>query len=935
MSSQVQPGVISPEAFTEKAWEGLQGAAANTLRRGGTIVEAEDLAKSLLQQGGEGLLRRCLNLCEPTADSEKLERELDAKLSSAPRVSGGGPSQPAFGSSAQRAVQRAMELSQEAGDEYTSVEWLGQALCEDGGACGPLFAAAGADRERFAAAVAKLRNGKRVTTRSPEATLEALSKYGRDLTAAAREGKLDPVIGRDDEIRRTIQILSRRTKNNPILVGEAGVGKTAIAEGLAQRVAAGDVPEALKGRTIVSLDMGSLIAGAKYRGEFEERLKAVLQEVTDSDGNVVLFIDEVHLVVGAGGQGGAMDASNLLKPALARGELRCVGATTLAEYKKYIESDKALERRFQRVLVQEPSVEATVSILRGLKAKYEVHHKIRILDSALVAAAKLTSRYVAGRYLPDKAIDVVDEAAAKLNNEVTSRPAELDAVERAIVQLEMERFSLTSEQRRGDDDAAASPKAGPPSGDEVASAERVRAIEEELARLRDEQHRLKLAWEGQRGAVTDLSELKDEIAKLERELEDLEGGFDFERATAIRYTLLPEAKEKLAAAESALESGETKRLVRDTVTPDDVAEVVAAWTGIASARLVDSERAKLVDLEAALSSRVVGQPDACALVADAVRRSKAGLGDPTRPVAAFVFAGSTGVGKTELAKALATEVFDDPNALVRIDMSEYGEKFAVSRLLGAPPGYVGYDQGGQLTEAVRRKPYCVLLFDEMEKAHPDVYDVFLQLLDDGILTDGQGETVTFRDAIVLFTTNVGSNYILDSVEDFGKADAADRDADAQLALADIKRKVIDAMRAQFRPEFLNRLDEIVVFDPLQKSTLRAIANLEISRLAARVLDAHQVGLQLTDRALDHLATVGYDPVYGARPLKRAVQKVIETPLANAVLQGRFAPGDTARFDVENERVFLDVLKPPAQADDGPLDPSSSPPPPQRISPQPV
>eukprot|EP00633_Aureoumbra_lagunensis_P001055 CAMPEP_0197285832 /NCGR_PEP_ID=MMETSP0890-20130614/1165_1 /TAXON_ID=44058 ORGANISM="Aureoumbra lagunensis, Strain CCMP1510" /NCGR_SAMPLE_ID=MMETSP0890 /ASSEMBLY_ACC=CAM_ASM_000533 /LENGTH=927 /DNA_ID=CAMNT_0042753669 /DNA_START=171 /DNA_END=2954 /DNA_ORIENTATION=+ len=897
-------GGLNPESFTEKAVEALQSAGTVSAKRGGGLVESEDLLKALLLQGSDGLLRRSLNLCEPTADAAKLERSVDEKLSRMPRVSGGGAGMQArYGSAAQRVVERAMELGNKAGDTYISVEQFVLALAEDS-SCGPMMSAAGASLEKLKPAVEKLRKGKPVSSRSPESTLEALAKYGRDLTQAARDGKLDPVIGRDDEIRRAIQVLSRRTKNNPILVGDPGVGKTAIAEGLAQRVAAGDVPEALRGRSVISLDMGALIAGAAYRGSFEERLKAVVDEVKEANGNIILFIDEIHTVVGAGAtSSGAMDASNLLKPALARGELRCVGATTLAEYKQYIESDKALERRFQRVLVDEPSVEATVSILRGLKQRYEVHHGVRILDSALVAAARLTDRYVGGRFLPDKAIDVIDEAAAKLNNEVTSRPDALDAVERQIVQLEMERLSLQSEQA----------KERGKGGNAQQTTLRLEALDTQLAELRDDQERLNLSWEAQRGLVTDVSSLKDEIDKYETQIAEAEKNYDLETAAKLRYEILPEVFEKLQTAEKALESATTSDTssmvsVRDTVTPDDVAAIVAASTGISAARLVDSERDKLLDLESSLATRVVGQPDACALVADAVRRSKAGLGDPTRPVAAFMMAGPTGVGKTLLAKVLAEEVFDDPNALIRIDMSEYGEKFAVTRLIGSPPGYVGYESGGQLTEAVRRKPYAVVLLDEIEKADESVFDIFLQLLDDGRLTDGQGETVNFRDCIILFTSNIGSQYILDAVDDFSRADRVGDDADTFATLSEVKRKVIDSMRTKFRPEFLNRLDEIVVFEPLRQSTLRQIVVLEVNKIVNRMLDVHNVRVELSDAAVDHLVTVGYDPIYGARPLKRAVQRGIESPLASAVLAGKFEPGDTALFDIELERLALSVVK---------------------------
>mmetsp|Transcript_34058 Transcript_34058/g.102640 ORF Transcript_34058/g.102640 Transcript_34058/m.102640 type:complete len:966 (+) Transcript_34058:159-3056(+) len=727
-----------------------------------------------------------------------------------------------------------------------------------------------------------------------------LASVGVDLTQMARDDELDPCVGRKPEIARAVQILLRRRKSNPCLVGDPGVGKTAIAEGLAQRIADGDVPKKLLDCRVHTLEMALLVAGTKYRGEFEERLKAVVDEVAAAAGNVILFIDEVHTVVGTGASGGALDASNLLKPALARGELRCVGATTLAEYKQHVESDKALERRFQKVVIPEPDVEATVSILRGLKPKFEAHHGIRVLDSALVAAARLSDRYVSARFLPDKAIDVVDEAAAKLNNEMTSRPPALDAADRRVIELEMEKVSLTSSLVE---------TAGAPED----NAARVAELDRQIAEVNDERARLEAAWRAQRDSVGSVGELKETIAAKLTEAEGLEADFDLQRAAEIRYTEVPELERRLAAAEEALETGGGDALVaRDTVTPDDVAAVVAAMTGVATARLVATERDKLLHLEDTLAARVVGQPDAVNLVADAVRRSKAGLGDPSKPIAAFAFLGPTGVGKTELAKALAQEVYDDAGALLRFDMSEYSEKHTVSRLLGAPPGYVGYDQGGQLTEAVRNRPYCVILFDEMEKAHPDVFDTFLQLLDDGILTDGQGQTVSFRDAVVLFTSNVGSQLILDAVADFAAADAAGGAAGAA-ELTEIKRQVLDAMRAKFRPEFLNRLDEVVVFNPLRKSMLADIVRLEVAAVAARLNATHQVALTVAPDAVEQLALSGFDAAYGARPLKRLVTKTLETPLARAILAGELHAGDVAAFVVEHERVALRVNPPPGAA----------------------
>jgi len=889
---------LGPERFTERAWEALQGASQAAAERRGGVVEPEDLLGAILRQDGNGLLNRALRLCEPPADDKTLKQLVEDKARTFPTVS--GSSKPGFGPRAQAVVQQALETTATLGDQYCSNEVLGLALHAPA-ACGPLFEAAGcASAATLRTAVDKLRGDKAVDSRTPEATTDALDQYGRDLTKLAKAGKLDPVIGRDDEIKRTIQILSRRTKNNACLVGEPGVGKTAIAEGLAQRIVSGAVPEALKGRTIISLDMGLLIAGAKYRGEFEERLKAVVDEVAAAAGNVILFIDEVHTVVGTGASGGALDASNLLKPALARGELRCVGATTLAEYKQHVESDKALERRFQKVVIPEPDVEATVSILRGLKPKFEAHHGIRVLDSALVAAARLSDRYVSARFLPDKAIDVVDEAAAKLNNEMTSRPPALDAADRRVIELEMEKVSLTSSLVE---------TAGAPED----NAARVAELDRQIAEVNDERARLEAAWRAQRDSVGSVGELKETIAAKLTEAEGLEADFDLQRAAEIRYTEVPELERRLAAAEEALETGGGDALVaRDTVTPDDVAAVVAAMTGVATARLVATERDKLLHLEDTLAARVVGQPDAVNLVADAVRRSKAGLGDPSKPIAAFAFLGPTGVGKTELAKALAQEVYDDAGALLRFDMSEYSEKHTVSRLLGAPPGYVGYDQGGQLTEAVRNRPYCVILFDEMEKAHPDVFDTFLQLLDDGILTDGQGQTVSFRDAVVLFTSNVGSQLILDAVADFAAADAAGGAAGAA-ELTEIKRQVLDAMRAKFRPEFLNRLDEVVVFNPLRKSMLADIVRLEVAAVAARLNATHQVALTVAPDAVEQLALSGFDAAYGARPLKRLVTKTLETPLARAILAGELHAGDVAAFVVEHERVALRVNPPPGAA----------------------
>ncbi|MDY7014908.1 MAG: ATP-dependent chaperone ClpB, partial [Cyanobacteriota bacterium] len=761
-------------------------------------------------------------------------------------------------------------------DDYISIEHLVLAYARDDRLGKTLFQEFGLTEDKLKTVIKEIRGSQKVTDQNPEGKYESLEKYGRDLTQMAREGKLDPVIGRDEEIRRTIQILSRRTKNNPVLIGEPGVGKTAIVEGLAQRIVSRDVPESLRDRKVIALDMGALIAGAKYRGEFEERLKAVLKEVTESGGQIILFIDEIHTVVGAGATQGAMDAGNLLKPMLARGELRCIGATTLDEYRQYIEKDAALERRFQEVLVNEPNVVDTISILRGLKERYEVHHGVKISDSSLVAAAMLSNRYISDRFLPDKAIDLVDEAAAKLKMEITSKPDELDEVDRKILQLEMERLSLQKEN-------------------DEASRERLEKLEKELANLKEDQSRLNAQWQSEKEIIDQIQTIKETIDRVNLEIQRSERDYDLNRAAELRYGRLTDLQRQRREAESKLEEiqGSGKSLLREEVIEADIAEIISKWTGIPLSKLVESEKEKLLQLEDELHQRVIGQEEAVTAVADAIQRSRAGLADPKRPIASFIFLGPTGVGKTELAKALAASLFDTEEAMVRIDMSEYMEKHAVSRLLGAPPGYVGYEQGGQLTEAIRRRPYSVILFDEIEKAHADVFNVMLQILDDGRLTDSQGHTVDFKNTIIIMTSNVGSQFILDV-------------AGNEARYEEMRSRVMEAMQASFRPEFLNRIDEIIIFHSLEQSQLRHIVALQVQHLDKRLAE-QKISLKLSDAALDYLAEIGYDPVYGARPLKRAVQRYLETAIAKEILRGEFKGGDTIFVDVESERLTFKRL----------------------------
>ncbi|MEG4571342.1 ATP-dependent chaperone ClpB [Microcoleus sp. N3A4] len=862
----------NPNQFTEKAWEALARTPEVVKAVQQQQLESEHLMKALLEQES-GLASSLFN--KAGVSVAKLRDRTDEFISRQPKITGSGGNV-YLGRSLDTLLDRAETYRKEYGDEFISIEHLILGYVKDDRFGRNLLQEFKLDEAKLKEIIAQVRGNNKVTDQNPEGKYEALEKYGRDLTEAARQGKLDPVIGRDDEIRRTIQILSRRTKNNPVLIGEPGVGKTAIAEGLAQRIITGDVPQSLKDRQLISLDMGALIAGAKFRGEFEERLKAVLKEVMDSNGKVILFIDEIHTVVGAGATQGSMDAGNLLKPMLARGELRCIGATTLDEYRKYLEKDAALERRFQQVYVDQPTVEDTISILRGLKERYEVHHGVKISDSALVAAATLSTRYISDRFLPDKAIDLVDEAAAKLKMEITSKPEELDEIDRRILQLEMERLSLQKESN-------------------TASIERLERLEKDLANLKEQQSGLNAQWQSEKNVIGSIQKIKEQIDKVNIEIQQAELKYDLNRAAELKYSKLTELQKQLQEAEAQLTATQTtgKTLLREEVTESDIAEIISKWTGIPISKLVESEMQKLLYLEDELHKRVIGQNEAVTAVADAIQRSRAGLADPNRPVASFIFLGPTGVGKTELAKALAAYLFDTEEAIVRIDMSEYMEKHAVSRLIGAPPGYVGYDEGGQLTEAVRRRPYSVILFDEIEKAHPDVFNIMLQILDDGRVTDAQGHTVDFKNSVIIMTSNVGSQYILDVAGDNEQ----------------MRSRVMEAMRGTFRPEFLNRIDEMIIFHGLSKRELRQIVLLQVKRLERRLAD-RKMSLKLSESAIDFLAEIGYDPVYGARPLKRGIQRELETQMAKGILRGDFADGDTIFVDIENERLAFKRL--PAQ-----------------------
>jgi len=861
----------NPSQFTEKAWTAIAKTPDVVKAAQQQQMEPEHLLKALLEE--EGLASSIFS--KAGINIQKLRDRIDEFINRQPKVSSANTAI-YWGRSIDVLFDQAEKEKKSFGDEFISIEHILLPYCKDDRFGRPLYQEMGLDEGKLRNIIQQVRGNQKVTDQNPENKYEALTKYGRDLTELAHAGKLDPVIGRDDEIRRTIQILSRRTKNNPVLIGEPGVGKTAIAEGLAQRIISGDVPESLKDRKLIALDMGGLIAGAKYRGEFEERLKAVLKEVTESNGNIILFIDEIHTVVGAGATQGAMDAGNLLKPMLARGELRCIGATTLDEYRKYIEKDAALERRFQQVYIDQPNVEDTISILRGLRDRYESHHNVTISDTALVAAATLSNRYISDRFLPDKAIDLVDEAAAKLKMEITSQPEELDEINRKIIQMEMECLSLKKENDRE-------------------SIDRLEKLNKELGDLKESQTTLKARWEAEKQVIDNLGKIKDDIAHVNVEIQQAERDYDLSKAAELKYGKLTDLQRQLEIAEVNLEEAKTsgRSMLRQEVTEEDIAEIISKWSGIPVSKLVESEKEKLLQLEDVLHDRVVGQEEAVTAIADAIQRSRAGLADPNRPIASFIFLGPTGVGKTELAKALAAYLFDTEESMVRIDMSEYMEKHSVSRLVGAPPGYVGYEEGGQLTEAVRRRPYAVILFDEIEKAHPDVFNIMLQILDDGRVTDSQGRTVDFKNSIIIMTSNVGSQFILDIAGDDSKYE-------------EMRDRVMESMRSSFRPEFLNRIDEIVIFHALRREELRRIVKLQVQRLEKR-LEEKRMTLKIADVALDFIAEVGYDPVYGARPLKRIIQRQLETQIAKSILRGDFIDGDTIFVDIENERLAFKRL----------------------------
>ena len=854
--------------FTQKSVQAVQDLEKVAYQFGNQEIEEEHLLYALLEQE-DSLILKLIEKMEIDKDyfRNSLNQALDARV----KVSGG---ELRFGQYLNKALVSAEDEAKAMGDEYVSVEHLFLALLRyPSPSMKKLFQEFGITKERFLQALSTVRGNQRVVSDNPEATYDTLNKYGEDLVEKARNQKLDPVIGRDEEIRNIIRILSRKTKNNPVLIGEPGVGKTAAIEGLAQRIVAEDVPEGLKDKKIFALDMGALVAGAKYRGEFEERLKAVLEEVKKSEGNIILFIDELHLIVGAGKTDGAMNASNMLKPMLARGELHCIGATTLDEYRQYIEKDAALERRFQPVMVDEPTVEDTISILRGLKERYEVFHGVKITDSALVAAATLSHRYITDRFLPDKAIDLVDEACALIKTELDSMPSELDEQRRKIMQLEIEESALKKET-------------------DNLSKERLETLQKELAELRDTFNTQKAQWDNEKHSVEKLQKLREQIEDVNKQIQKAKQNYDLEKAAQLQYGELPKLQQQLEIEEKSVKESD-RSLVHEAVTDDEIARIISRWTGIPVTRLTEGERAKLLTLEDQLHKRVVGQDEGVKRVTDAILRSKAGIKDPTKPIGSFLFLGPTGVGKTELAKTLAENLFDDEQNMVRIDMSEYMEKYSVSRLIGAPPGYVGYEEGGQLTEAVRRKPYSVVLFDEIEKAHPDVFNVLLQVLDDGRITDSQGRTVDFKNTILIMTSNIGSPYLLDGIDENGEIKP------------EAQSQVMDDLRGHFRPEFLNRLDEIIMFKPLTKSNIGKIVDLMVGELDKRLAD-QELSLELTDAAKDQVIENGYDPVYGARPLKRYLQKYVETLAARKILSGDVHAGDTLVLDVQNGEFIVTV-----------------------------
>jgi ATP-dependent Clp protease ATP-binding subunit ClpB len=860
--------------FTEKSQTALADAQQTAARLGHQSIDVEHLLLSLVQQEG-GLVPRLVE--KSHANLELLLAKLEGELDKMPQVTshGGQPGNLYVTQRLNQLLAKAQDEAKELKDEYVSVEHLVLAMFDQPGSSGvaKAFEACGLNRNKFLTALTEVRGNQRVSSPNPEATYEALEKYGRDLTRLAQQNKLDPVIGRDGEIRRAVQVLSRRTKNNPVLIGEPGVGKTAIVEGLARRIVSGDIPDSLKKKRIVSLDMGALIAGAKYRGEFEERLKAVLHEVTRAAGEIILFIDEIHTVVGAGKTEGSMDAGNMLKPMLARGELHCIGATTLDEYRKNIEKDPALERRFQPVIVREPSVDDTISILRGLRERYELHHGAHIQDAALVAAATLSHRYISDRFLPDKAIDLIDEASAKLRTEMESMPEELESLTRRVTQLEIEREALKKEK----DDA---------------SKQRLKDLEKELADLKNQRDSLKAQWETEKEAIESVQNLRADLEAVRHQMEIAERNNELNQVAELKYGRIPDLEGKIKDAEAAARGRSGEPLIKEEVTEEEIAEVVSRWTGVPVARLVEGEKEKLLRLDETLHERVIGQDEAVQAVADSVIRARSGLKDPKRPIGSFIFLGPTGVGKTELARALAESLFDSEDNIIRIDMSEYMEKHAVARLIGAPPGYVGYDEGGQLTEAVRRKPYAVILFDEIEKAHHDVFNILLQILDDGRLTDSQGRTVDFKNTIIIMTSNIGSPLLLENAAD-GEIDESTR------------KKVVAEMRQHFRPEFLNRVDEIVLFSPLTLEELKIIVDLQLDLIRERLAD-RRISLELTPEAREFIAEAGYDPVYGARPLKRYLQKEVETGLSRKILSGEVVDGASVTADAPDGKLVFKV-----------------------------